>query len=124
MELVPGKMNKRPRLVAFKEDESYTLKMEDIACLYSKKPYIVILDKNGQQYFYDKNLSEIEKELEETTFFRANRQYILNINYIRGYKVCDRVKLEVKLAEPIVCSPIIVSQKTAPVFKKWVIGEF
>jgi DNA-binding LytR/AlgR family response regulator len=64
-------------------------------------------------------MSELEDELERKTFFRVNRQYIININYIKGFSVYERVKLEVELFLPDFTDMIIVSQHTTPLFKIW-----
>jgi DNA-binding LytR/AlgR family response regulator len=58
--------------------------------------------------------------LDNHTFFRANRQYIINIQYIRGYKTLERVKLAVDVNCNESNHSIIVSQETAPYFRKWI----
>jgi len=52
-------------------------------------------------------------------FFRANRQYIVNINYVKGFKAYEKVKLLVELTIPELNHCIIISQETAPAFRKW-----
>jgi DNA-binding LytR/AlgR family response regulator len=79
------------------------------------------MDRNGRKYMVDKNLSDLEQELDDKTFFRANRQYILNIDYIKSFKPYERVKLWVDLTIPDVDHSIIVSQETAPFFRKWLL---
>ena len=67
----------------------------------------------------DKNLGELEQTLDENIFFRANRQYIININFIKGFKSYEKVKLQVDLTIPDLNHCIIVSQETAPQFREW-----
>nr|HQV05427.1 LytTR family DNA-binding domain-containing protein [Chitinophagaceae bacterium] len=57
--------------------------------------------------------------LDDSVFFRTNRQYIVNINYIKGYKPYEKVKLLVAVDLPDISHKIIVSQEQAPVFRKW-----
>jgi len=67
----------------------------------------------------DRNLGELEEDLDNNIFFRANRQYIVNINYIKGFKPYEKVKLQLDLAPAELNYSIIISQETAPAFRKW-----
>ncbi len=110
---------KRTRLVVRKGLENIALKLEDIVLFYTENKLVYVLDKNGKKYIADRNLSDLEVELDET-FFRANRQYLINIQYVKGYKPFDKVKLLVDLLIPELNHCIIVSQETAPAFRKWI----
>jgi DNA-binding LytR/AlgR family response regulator len=114
---------KRTRLLVRKGDEYVSLHIKDIAFIYRSDTVIFVIDKTERKFFCDKNLSVLEAELDERLFFRANRQYLLNINYVRGFKVFEKVKLEVFLKMAHADHQIIISQKTAPFFKKWISEE-
>src|SRR5688572_22502142 len=114
---------KKNRLIGRKRDEHVGLGVDEIAFIYRNEMLVVVVDKQEKKYLCDKTLSDLEAELDEASFFRANRQYIVNIDYIRSFKVFEKVKLEVFLKIPQAEHQIIVSQKTAPLFKKWVSGE-
>ncbi|MCE3282491.1 MAG: hypothetical protein K0Q66_1228 [Chitinophagaceae bacterium] len=114
---------KKNRLIVRKRDEHVALGVDEIAFIYRNEMLVVVVDKHEKKYLCDKTLSDLEAELDEASFFRANRQYIVNIDYIRSFKVFEKVKLEVFLKIPQAEHQIIVSQKTAPLFKKWVSGE-
>jgi DNA-binding LytR/AlgR family response regulator len=109
----------KSRLIVSKGSENYSLKIDDIAFIYRNKLVIMAVDRDGNKYLLDKALSELEEELDPNLFFRLNRKIIVNINFIRSYKAIDRVKLEVNLTLSGQPFPIIVSQETAPIFKKW-----
>lgn len=95
---------------------------------YENETYYEVLFMNDmvkcrmwyKKYMVDKNLSDLEEELDKETFFRVNRQYILNINYVKSYKSYDRVKLQVDLLVNAGAHNIVISQETAPLFKKWI----
>lgn len=112
---------RRKRILVRKGIENITMPLGEIVLFYTENKVVHAIDKNGRRYMVDKNLSDLEAELDEKTFFRANRQYILNINYIKSFKPYERVKLWVDLTLPAVDHSIIVSQETAPFFRKWLL---
>jgi DNA-binding LytR/AlgR family response regulator len=112
---------KRSRILVRKGIENITMPLSEIVLFYTENKIVHAVDRNGRKYMVDKNLSDLETELDDTTFFRANRQYILNINFIKGFKPYERVKLWVDLTVPDIDHSIIVSQETAPFFRKWLV---
>jgi len=123
MELITTMKKKKTRVIVRKGNENIALKVEDIAFIYRDNTIILAVDKEEKKYLCDRNLSALEQELDEAMFFRANRKYIVNIQYIRGFKAFEKVKLEVNLTVPTINHNIIVSQETAPLFKKWIYEE-
>ena len=119
MELMTAMRKRKTRLIVRKGNENVVLKVEDIAFIYRDSTIIVAVDKDEKKYLCDKNLSALEEELDPAVFFRDNRKYLLNIHYIRSYKTFEKVKLEVVLSLPNCGHSIIVSQETAPHFRKW-----
>ncbi len=110
---------KKTRLLVKKGMENIALRLEDITLFYTENKVVYVLDRFSKKYISDKTLTELEEELDENTFFRANRQYIININYIRGFKPFEKVKLSVDLNIPEINHSITISQETAPAFRKW-----
>ena len=111
---------RKERLVVKRGFTSVLLKMEDIVLFFTESRVVYVLDKDGRRYMCDQNLSELETLLDNHIFFRANRQYIINIQYIRGYKTLERVKLAVDVNCTEGNHSVIVSQETAPYFRKWI----
>lgn len=111
---------KKCRMVVRRGLEHIALKIEDIVLVYTENKMIYLIDKNCKKYIGDKNLGELELELDNTIFFRTNRQYIVNINYIKGFKPYEKVKLLVDVNLPDLNHKIIVSQEQAPQFRKWI----
>ncbi len=110
---------KKTRLLVKKGMENIALRLEDITLFYTENKVVYVVDRFSKKYISDKTLTELEDELDENTFFRANRQYIININYIRGFKPYEKVKLSVDLNIPDINHSITISQETAPAFRKW-----
>jgi len=112
--------NKKTRFIVKWGTDHIALPVHDIALFYTRNKVVYAIDKTGKKYIIDKTMSELESELDKKTFFRANRQYIININYIKGFSPYERVKLEVELLLPDFTDVIIISQDTAPIFKLWI----
>lgn len=111
---------KRTRLIVKKGLEHVSLLLEDIVLFFTENKIVYVIDKKGRKYLADKNLGDLEQELDQKTFFRVNRQFIININYIRSFKTYERVKLQVELTLSDINYFIVVSQETAPHFRKWI----
>ncbi len=112
--------NKKKRLLVKKGIENISLLTEDIVLFYTENKIVYVLDKNGKKYLSDKNLTELDEYLDAFVFFRANRQYIVNINFIRSFKAFEKVKLQIELTLPELNHYVIVSQEMAPQFKEWI----
>ncbi|MFI5133073.1 MAG: LytR/AlgR family response regulator transcription factor [Chitinophagales bacterium] len=112
-------IKKKNRLLVRKGMENIPLRLQDIVLFYTENKIVYVIDQSGRKYLIDKNLSDLEEDLDDTMFFRANRQYIVNINYIKGFKAYEKVKLQVDLTLAELNHCIIVSQETAPEFREW-----
>jgi DNA-binding LytR/AlgR family response regulator len=112
--------HRRTRMVVKKGTGYVLLKLEDIVVIYTENKITYVVDRDGKKYVGERNLTEVESSLDKRMFFRANRQFIVNIEFIRSYKTYEKVKLQVDLTLPGLTSPIIVSQETAPQFREWV----
>lgn len=95
------------------------IKTEEIALIYTLKDVTYVLNREGKKYSYAQNLNRLEQDL-DYRFFRANRQYIININFIRSFRAHERSKLLVEMNVNRTIIPIIISQITAPRFKEWI----
>ena len=112
----------KSRLMVKKGIENIALRTADIVIIYTEEKLVFAIDKDGKKYIVDKKLAELELELDTANFFRVNRQYIVNVGFIKSYKSYERVKLQVDLSMPNLNHHIVVSQEMAPLFKKWISG--
>jgi DNA-binding LytR/AlgR family response regulator len=110
----------RSRLIVRKGIENIAMKTEDIVLIYTEEKLVFAVNREGRKYLVDKKLAELEGELDNTIFFRANRQCIVNIGFIKSYKTYEKVKLQVDLSLPELSRPIVISQEMAPLFRKWI----
>lgn len=92
---------------------------KDIAC-FSKESLNYIYLFNGERYMIDMvTLEEVEDLLDPKQFYRANRQYIINIDAIQTVKPVENSKLIIRLKEPNQKLEIDMSRLKSPEFKKW-----
>jgi DNA-binding LytR/AlgR family response regulator len=110
---------RKTRMVVRKGQGFVLLRLEDIALFYTENKITYVLDREGKKFVGEGNLSEIEDRLDPAVFFRANRQYILNIDYIKSYKPYEKVKLQVDLHVADAHHFVVVSQENAPAFREW-----
>lgn len=110
---------KKTRLLVQKGIENILLRLDDIVLFYTENKVVYVIDKLDKKYLIYSNLSEIEEDLDPLVFFRANRQYIISINFIKSFRPYEKVKIKVDM-NPESSHWIIISQETAPSFRKWI----
>ncbi|HET6767095.1 MAG TPA: LytTR family DNA-binding domain-containing protein [Chitinophagaceae bacterium] len=113
---------KRTRLVVQKGIENISMPVEDIVLFYTENKIVYAIDQAGKKYMTEKNLSDLQEELDESVFFRANRQYIVNVKHIKSFKPYEKVKVKIDMRPQELNEQyyIIVSQEKAPAFRKWI----
>ncbi len=110
--------NKRSRIVVKKGIEFQSILLEEVAYFFTDQKISFLITKDGKKFLVDKNLKELEEELDSKIFYRANRKYIVNINYIKSYKPFDKIKILLELTVPV-SQDILISQENAIDFRKW-----
>jgi DNA-binding LytR/AlgR family response regulator len=109
------------RIVARKGTEFIALTMDEIAFFFTEHRVVFVKVHSGQQFIVDKNLGELEGNLDKNKFFRINRKFISHINAIEKFKP-DNGKIRVFL-KPEMKEEVHVSKETAPDFRKWIGSE-
>jgi DNA-binding LytR/AlgR family response regulator len=111
----------RNRIVAKKGTEYVALDLCDIAYFYTEHKIVFAKDFSGRQLILDKNLGELEADIDPKNFFRINRKFIANMKSIERFKP-DNGKIRVFL-QPEMKEEIFVSKETAPEFRLWIEGK-
>nr|WP_293833750.1 LytTR family DNA-binding domain-containing protein [uncultured Arsenicibacter sp.] len=94
---------------------------EKVAC-FCRDEVIYLHTTEGQKLITDYNtLDELEDLTDPAVFFRANRQYLVNLEAIAGYQPHYSGKLLLTLHKPCTAE-IIISKEKAPVFRDWFEG--
>ena len=117
----PGR-KKRTRLVVKKGAENISIPLENIVFFHTENKIVFAIDREGKKYVTKGSLFMLEPELDSNIFFRANRQYIINIGHVKSFRTYERVKLKVDMNSEELNNKyfIIISQETAPAFRKWI----
>lgn len=95
-----------------------SIKVEDIAYVYSKDKISYFYLSNGDKYASDFKMQDIEKMLNPGLFFRANRQFIIHIEALYQIKKHQASRLKITL-KPAIDKDIVISTDKTPLFKAW-----
>lgn len=110
----------KDRITVRKGIEFQSIRTEDVAFFYTEHKLVFLVDKDGKKFMaHATNLTDLMLQLHKRMFYRANRKYIININFIKKYKPLDRVKIEVDLSVPV-SESIVISQENTSSFKDWI----
>jgi two-component system response regulator LytT len=117
--LSSGKKIYRSRLLVNLADGFQKVNTENIAWLISANKITTAVTFDNHHHIVDFTLDKLENELDPAMFFRANRQYILNIDSIHKVENWFNGKLIVK-TKPDAKERIVVSRERARSFKEWI----
>lgn len=107
-------------LVEYKE-KIIPIRVKDIAYFYLDKTIVKITTQTNQCFFFASSLDEVERILDPELFYRANRQYLINKQFVVSIERHFSRKLVTKLS---VNTPeaIVVSKAKASEFLRWIEG--
>lgn len=108
----------KERLTVKTGSEFISICIDDAAYFVSEYKLVFLVTCAGKKYSYDKNLSQLEDELDPKKFFRVNRNYIISINSIKSFKPFFKGKLLIEIL-PSSKEKIFISQEKASKFKEW-----
>ncbi|MBO0936244.1 response regulator transcription factor [Fibrella sp. HMF5335] len=94
------------------------VEVADVAYFYSEDGVSLFRTNNNQKFSLDYTLDELEAMLDPTQFFRANRQFIIDINSVQQIHPYFNNKLKLTI-KPAPTDEVIVSRERATDFKKW-----
>lgn len=99
----------------------YNLKIvqtHEVSCFFSENK-IVYLQTQERTYPSDFTLDELEDVLDEKKFFRVNRQFIINSDYIENIHTSPTYKVELEFQPQ---EEITVSRERVKDFKDWLVS--
>ena len=109
----------RERLTVKDGTNFMSIKTEEVAYFFTEYKLVFLVAFSGKKYLVEKNLTELEDELNSEIFFRVNRKYLVNVNAIDKFKPFFKGKLLIDL-KPKTNDEVTVSQERAAEFKEWI----
>ncbi|MBQ1836197.1 MAG: LytTR family transcriptional regulator DNA-binding domain-containing protein, partial [Paludibacteraceae bacterium] len=106
-------------LLVYFQEKIIPIKTEDIDFINSENGIVTAWLNNGKHYILNHTLDALEGMLNPSTFYKANRQFIINRKAIVNIEHYFTRRLVVKLSQPTP-ENIIVSKVKASDFLKWV----
>ncbi|MBC9911104.1 LytTR family transcriptional regulator DNA-binding domain-containing protein [Chitinophaga varians] len=114
----PGEEATRKRLVTYEKDEIITVDVRDIVYISLADNIISAVTFQNRVFVLNSSLDDLMGQLDNEIFYRANRQYIVNINGIENIWIYGRNQLRLSTS-PASADPIIISKHKVTEFKKW-----
>jgi len=79
-----GKKNEPKSVLVYHKEKITPVRIEDIALFYLQHDLTQLMTLDRQHYFINHTMEELEK-MTAGDFYRANRQYLVNLNHIKKY---------------------------------------
>lgn len=116
--LNPASSTYKSRLLVYKGEQLIPVNTKDIAYIYSEDKVSFLITTDNRRYIINHSLDGLETQLNPSDFFRANRQFILNILSIKNIVPDFNYKLSIEVHPP--CNQkIIISREKSQIFKDW-----
>ncbi len=107
-----------PKISRIVSKIGYNLKViqiEEISCFFSENK-IVYAQTSERAFPTDFTLDELENSLDSAKFFRANRQFIIQLSYIKNIHTSPNYKVEMQFQPE---EEITISRDRVKDFKDW-----
>jgi DNA-binding LytR/AlgR family response regulator len=108
----------KERLLIKRGQQLSYLKTDNTAYCYADGKLCYAVDFEAKKYLLESNLSELEVQLQPASFFRINRNLLVNIEAVKKVHTWlgGRLKLEIL---PTTAAETIVSRERVNGFKEW-----
>lgn len=104
------------RLLSYSRDKLISIRVDEIAYINTENSITSIHCLDGKKYTNNSSLDELYNRLDQSIFFRANRQYILSVKGIDEIMRYGNNQLKIKTNPE---NHVIISKNKASEFKKW-----
>jgi DNA-binding LytR/AlgR family response regulator len=108
----------KERLLIKRGQQLSYLKTENMAHSFADGKLCYAVDFNGTKFLLENNLSQLEEQLQPNTFFRINRNLLVNIETIKKVHTWLGGRLKIEIL-PTTTIETIVSRERVNDFKEW-----
>lgn len=113
--LIKGHTPKLSRIVSKIGYSLKIIQIDEVSCFYSENK-IVYAQTSERPFPTDFTLDELENVLDTNKFFRVNRQFIINLNFIKNIHTSPYYKVEMQFQPN---EEITISRERVRDFKDW-----
>lgn len=93
--------------------------VQDISYFFRQNENNFLRTKDGTDFYVNEPLEYYEQSLDPLLFFRANRQFLVAFSTCERFENIENDKLEL-FVNPQYKGRVIISQKSAPSFRRWI----
>ena len=108
----------RKRFLVKQGQNMRTIPADEVAGFLAEEGLVFLYNFSGQRFVINTSLDQVEEELDQTKFFRINRQFIINIDAIEQVKPFFKTRLIVRTQPPLLLEQTVSTNRVAD-FKKW-----
>ena len=108
----------RERFLVSRRDEYITIEVQNVCFIHSQQNITRLYLTDGTSATIPSTLDQLEKEMNPTSFFRANRQHMIQVGHIKKVSNWFNYKLKVEM-NGYPQEEILISREKAATFKKW-----
>lgn len=108
----------RERFLISRRDEYITIDNKQVCFIHSQQNITRLYLADGTSASISSTLDQLEKEMNPASFFRANRQYLIQVSHIKKVSNWFNYKLRVEM-NGYPKEEILISREKAAGFKKW-----
>jgi hypothetical protein len=106
------------RILTYRRNEILPVFINDISYIYTENAITYVVSTDGKKSTTNSSLDELFSKLDDSLFYRANRQFIVAITAIDKILKYGNNQLKIKITpEPEM--EIIISKNRASEFKQW-----
>lgn len=115
---VSQKEEKKSRFMVKSGQVIKTIPSEDVAYFLAEEGVVLLVTFEGKRFVVNYTLDELDKQVDNNMFFRANRQLIVNIIAVKEVNPYFKGRLHLSV-EPRIKEDQIISSSKASAFKEW-----
>ncbi len=108
----------KERLLIKRGQQLSYLKTDKTAFCYADGKLCFAVDFDGNKFLLENNLSQLEEQLQPTTFYRINRHLLVNIEAVKKVHTWLGGRLKVEI-HPATTAETVVSRERVNGFKEW-----
>lgn len=116
--ITKAKSRYRTRFLVSAGEVFFPLPIEGVAYIFSRHQISSAISFNGKRHVIDFTLDRLEEQLDPEMFFRANRQFIVNIKAVSKIHTFFNGKLLLETRPPY-DEKVTISREKARQFKRW-----